>query len=417
MGNTLSTRSLLMAGALYFVGFYVLSLWWFYVGYFDVKDVFFQADPSSNLESFAHGSGRNAVSHAFIELISTPIRLIEFALGAIFTVDEPKMVREWLALTIAPASSALSAVYFFKTLRFFDIQEFDRVVLTLIFGLCFTNFVFAPIPETFAISCLLLTLLSYYFFACGAGEKKSNTFIWFCLALGLTGITITNICIFFIVYALHLFRHQEKNYFETAKNGCLLCLVAFVCVLIYYFVSYEISGMEKGNEGQINWIGRYFSDSVWRFAGNAANLISAFFHSFFGIAPLTYENEFQNFSLNLLTFYRNTRQYSVLVIAAAVVGVFAYASIRHIKMKKWNELYLLALPILGFNFFFHFVWGREMFLYSQHWITALCLLLVPVLAGKRALSLTILVLIILIDIHFLLNLRETVIIDVLPRTS
>ena len=56
----------------------------------------------------------------------------------------------------------------------------------------------------------------------------------------------------------------------------------------------------------------------------------------------------------------------------------------------------------------HVLFGQEMFMYTQHWIIPLCLILVPVLSGKRALSIALLLLLVGVNLQFLLNIEQLV---------
>ena len=98
----------------YFISCYAISISWYYSGYFDVYDILFDTDPNENLKSFAHGWGRHAVSHAFLELFSIPIRIIEFAFSSLGIISNRIEFRELIALSISPIFSALTLVCFFK---------------------------------------------------------------------------------------------------------------------------------------------------------------------------------------------------------------------------------------------------------------------------------------------------------------
>jgi len=137
---------------------YSLAVHWHDKGYFLVFDIFFDTDPNSNLASFAHGWGRHAISHSFLELFSIPIRIIEMIYSNLFMVADRLEFREIIALSISPIFSALTLIYFYRILILLNIKTLDANIFTLIFAVSFSNIIFAIVPETYAISCFLISI-------------------------------------------------------------------------------------------------------------------------------------------------------------------------------------------------------------------------------------------------------------------
>ena len=96
----------------YFLLCYAIAIYLNEKGYFLVFDIFFDTDPTSNLNSIAHGWGRHAISHAFLELFSIPIRIIEMIYSSFFMVSNRLEFRELIALGISPIFSSFTLVYF-----------------------------------------------------------------------------------------------------------------------------------------------------------------------------------------------------------------------------------------------------------------------------------------------------------------
>jgi len=63
---------------------------------------------------------------------------------------------------------------------------------------------------------------------------------------------------------------------------------------------------------------------------------------------------------------------------------------------------------LGYNLLLHTFFGRESVLHSQHWVTALCLILFAPLARRRLLSYLLLALVIVVQINFFLSVEDLV---------
>jgi hypothetical protein len=401
----------------YFISCYAISVSWYYNGYFDVYNIFFDTDPNKNLSSFAHGRGMHAVSHAFLELFSVTIRIIEFAFSSLSTISNRLEFRELIALAISPIFSALTIVCFYIILMQLKIKTIDANIFTLIFATSFSNVIFAIIPETYAISCFLIALLVYYYLRSGQMKQSGSPLAWFIIAILLTGITITNICIFFLIFSAHLLKNEKFDYYNAFRKASFYSISAVLLVFIYYKMSHflfsAITGIDikMGGGGGIDWIAKYVTTSLYKAGINIINLFSASINAFLAasptiIAPYIFSKE--QVSYNLLSFTRYKEDYLWLSSVAILCSVFAYASKEHLKEKRWHDLYLISGLIIVFNFSLHVLFGREMFMYTQHWIIPLCLILVPVLSGRRALSITFLLLLVGVNLQFLFNVEQLV---------
>jgi hypothetical protein len=401
----------------YFISCYAISISWYYSGYFDVYNIFFDTDPNNNLSLFAHGRGIHTVRHAFLELFSVTIRIIEFAFSSLSTISHRLEFRELFALAISPIFSALTIVYFYKILIQLKIKTIDANILTLIFSASFSNVIFAIIPETYAISCFLIALLVHYYLRNGQMKQSGSPLAWLIIAILLTGITITNICIFFLIFSAHLLKNEKFDYYSTFRKASLYSISAVLLVFIYYKMSHflfsTITGIDikTGSTGvTIDWIAQYVTTSLYTAGSNIINLFSASINAFLAASPTTIDpyNFPSKVWYSLLSFTRYKADYLWLISVAILCSAFAYASKEHLKEKRWHDLYLISGLIIVFNFSLHVLFGREMFMYTQHWIIPLCLILVPVLSGRRALSITFLLLLVGVNLQFLFNVEQLV---------
>jgi len=399
----------------YFISCYAISISWYYNGYFDVYNIFFDTDPNKNLSAFAHGRGLHAVSHAFLELFSVTIRIIEFAFSSLSTISNRLEFRELFALAISPIFSALTIVCFYKILMQLKIKTIDANIFTLIFSASFSNVIFAIIPETYAISCFLIALLVHYYLRSGQMKQSGSPLAWLMIAILLTGITITNIVIFFLIFSAHLLKNEKFDYYNTFRKASLYSISAVLLVFIYYKMSHflfsAITGIDvkTGSVGGIDWIAKYVTTSLYKAGINIINLFSASINAFLAASPKTaLHTTSSELTYNLLSFTRYKADYLWLSSVAILCSAFAYASKEHLKEKRWHDLYLISGLIIVFNFSLHVLFGREMFMYTQHWIIPLCLILVPVLSGRRALSITFLLLLVGVNLQFLFNVEQLV---------
>jgi hypothetical protein len=388
---------------------YSLAIHWYDKGYFSVYDIFFDTDPSSNLGSFAHGWGRHAISHAFLELFSIPIRIIEMIYSNLFVVTDRLEFREIIALSLSPIFSALTLVYFYRILTLLNINKLDANVFTLIFAVSFSNIVFAIVPETYAISCFFISYLIYYFLENEKQKVNGNVLVWITLATLLSGITITNICIFYLVFFVHLLKNEQLSWFNAVKKASFYSIIALLAVIVFYKTSHFILDYKTGSEGGSKWIERFMTSSFWELKRNSANLFSASINSFIGVFPkLSDNNQCIDFTCNAISFTRDKSDLLLLGFVAIIWGAVAFHAKKIVFVKRWQNLYLICGLIVAFNFVLHILFGREMFMYTQHWITPLLLLLVPIIQDKRLISIGLLVLLVIVNVDFLLNVEQLV---------
>ncbi len=414
MSTNRNLNLVLFFSFVYFISCYAISISWYYNGYFDVYNIFFDTDPNKNLSSFAHGRGGHAVTHVFLELFSVTIRIIEFAFSSLSTISNRLEFRELFALAISPIFSALTIVYFYKILMQLKIKTIDANIFTLIFSASFSNVIFAIIPETYAISCFLIALLVHYYLRSGQMKQSGSPLAWLIIAILLTGITITNIGIFFLIFSAHLLKNEKFDYYNTFKKASLYSISAVLLVFIYWKMSHflfsAITGIDLKTGSAIDWIAKYVTTSLYKAGINIINLFSASINAFLAASPTTIAPYIFSSEVwyNLLSFTRYKADYLWLSSVAILCSAFAYASKEHLKEKRWHDLYLISGLIIVFNFSLHVLFGREMFMYTQHWIIPLCLILVPVLSGRRALSITFLLLLVGVNLQFLFNVEQLV---------
>ena len=156
-------KILLFFSLLYFLTCYAIAHHWYVSGYFSVYDVFFDTDPNKNISVFAHGWARDTLIHPILKLFSIVTRLIEHIISSVFYISEPKVFREKMTLAISPFFSSLSIICFYFLWNILHSEESNTLVFSLIFALSFSNFIFAIIPESYSISCFLITLCLYYY--------------------------------------------------------------------------------------------------------------------------------------------------------------------------------------------------------------------------------------------------------------
>jgi hypothetical protein len=393
----------------YFLLGYFLAITWYESQYFSVVDIFFQSNPSINLKSFSHGWGGHAISHPFLEFFTVPVRAVEFVCSLFFDITDRFKFRELVALAISPAFSSLTLLYLYKTLIVLNIKPLDAIIFTLIFSATFTNIIFSIIPESYGASCFLISVLLHYFFTYEKSGGYYDWIVWFILAVSLAGVTITNICIFSLVFFIHLLKNKNMNCKYAAILTAFYALFAFLAVMLFYQLTLNLLDLGVRPAGSISWISKWLQTDMSGIATNAINFFSASINSFFGIFPEIKTNEYcKDVSCNAIYFNRNKSHLVFLVIVALVWAFFLFYSRKFLREKKWVNLYIICSLIVAYNFILHIFFGTETFLYTQHWIVPLFLLMIPLLEKSRMASIILLILLVVVNGNFLLSADQLV---------
>lgn len=390
---------------LYFVFSYMISVYWYKIGYFSVVDIFFDTDPASNIKSLAHGVGRNALSHAFLEFFTVPVRILEFLFASALEFNNPALLREYLSLAIAPCFSALTLVYFYRCLVLVNTSDESAILLTMIYAFSITNLLFSIIPETYSISCFLITYLIYYYLLLDRAYKRSDLKVWILLGVLLAGVTITNLFIFLIVYAAFILKGANFS-FNTVKNLFFSSIVCIVIVVVLHKLSLILFTADAGKEGGVDWIAMHLKSNLIGVVSNFLNLFSASINAIFAFEPKPFFRLCSESECNALTFARDKDDLVIL----GLVGMAWLLLLTRVKSyalsTEWQSLYIVCGLILLFNFSLHTIFGREMFMYTKHWITPLFLILVPLCRGYRALLYVWLLTTIVVNLNFLYDVEK-----------
>lgn len=213
---------------------------------------------------------------------------------------------------------------------------------------------------------------------------------------------------FFLIYVAHLVNTEKNTLPRAVQKSSLYSLTATILALTVYFVLLQVFKVEVDQSKTIQFITApdWTSTSISMTASNFINLLGTTSNSILGIFPITLPNQFCEdieVTCNKISFIRQTVSAPLMICATGVL-FWAIAS----SKKHWQSVHFLCLWILGYNLLLHTFFGREMFLYSQHWVTALCLILFAPLAKRRLLSYLLLALVIGAEINFFLSVEDLV---------
>ena len=379
----------------YFMATYALARHWHSEGLFVPWDFFYDADAGINLTAFSIGGGRYAVTHPFLEMIKVPVLGAGFVVSRIVGSDL-RSTSVIFALGVTPLCAALGLIALYGTLLRLKLSSSTAAWMVVAFGFWSSNLAFAPVPETFTISRFFITCLFFVLAAHRPGRWWNVAVI--VVGVGIAGTTITNIAIYFIVLAVYLSRTEVRG----AKIGTVGSAAAFtgtagstaavsgtvgssgavgsaaaragavaVGVVVTYFGALAAMGKQRGTEGGPDWLKHFLNFDPLSIVSNILNLFGMFFQMIVAAFPTE--------KVYGLSFMQEA-SWSAAVVALGSVGVMAVIAVsRRVAddQTQWGWVHRAALLVIAYNFLLHATFGREMFLYTQHWVVPTFLLLVP----------------------------------------
>lgn len=367
--------------------FYAVKL--YYAGVFYQYDIFFDSDIKPNLILFANGwsEGRNTYTHVILEFLYFPVLIIQKCISFFFPHYETQKIRELVALSIAPFFNALTLIVLFYSLKKI-LKRFDSYIITFIFALSFSNIIYSILPESYALSGFAISLIVYAYLSSERVDTHSKLY-WFFLAFLITGVTLTNIIIFFILHYFLLIRFnygKKIAFIETFK----ISTQAFLAVLaLYFLLRFSIYPEVAEYEGTARWLSNAMRHSYIEYLANFLNLFTASLNSLIAFDPKIIHVQPCEFGFcEKITFIRTKSDiyfilFSLFFFLAIIYLSFLFKCNRDVKFFIYA-----SWCVVIYNFSFHVFFGREMFLYSQHWLIFLFLIIfLPLIRNKMFLLL------------------------------
>jgi hypothetical protein len=286
-----------------------------------------------------------------------------------------------LALLVAPVCSALAAVVMFRVFLGAGFGDPAAAIGAILHQVTFSQMMFGSIPDHFVLGGLGLSLL----LLCGLVPSTSDRVGWpRWLAVGVftSGVTITQIiptCLMFIVCC----RCGGKGVKATAKATAILGGSSVALALsMSSLLTFPIAGSSQLTPAaQAAQYARFFPSRPF---GHAFDAIAALPNS---IAPPPARvvpdrrgnsHRYQiRFTLESVRHPGRIFAVWMLLLAGAWLGLRS-------DNQAQRALSFGSIAIVLYNLVFHALWGKEWFLYSQHWLAPTVFLMVVPLrhAGK-----------------------------------
>lgn len=344
-----------------FVLFLIFFVFYLFLGIFlsyhyDFKnnyDLLFDSDTARVISDFSNilGDHYRIKVHPLYVILVQPIILL---LNSI-TMDS------MLSLIIfSSAVSALSVVLVYLIGSIFTNNYKVKILVSLIFGFAFTNFIYSAGIEVYNVASLFLLLLWYHVIRIFKAETISKKDMWILVLLGITSVafTITNYFIFLIVSLVLLLSRKIKFSKLLGINVLVVILVVFLS---------------------------YFQNLVW----NNTSLVYKFDDNFkeeesytnynvtFDKAKEVLKNSYINplvsseITLNNYEVEGDILSFGKTSPLSIVVFCVFYGLILYFVVKYFKKNLLLNVGVilaLCFNTCLHLVYGSNSFLYSCHFL-------------------------------------------------
>jgi hypothetical protein len=273
------------------------------------------------------------------------------------------------------------------------------LLLAALGSVSFSDVIFGSIPETFPLTSLTMTALVWLTFA--PPQWASRPRLWTTRALELLalGLTITNIA---WTWALRLLSQPWPAALSPRRwvREGLISVALLIAVIATMFAAQEVHGynaMFRARHAQDltalkalgrpprNMFDRFSSFTPAHIAHEMVAIPQAMLRTIYtpDVRVMPKEDPALNatpmtsrFTVTDVPLQLTELPVDALLIALIVGGV----------MVGWNSslrpVLVFALFVVATNFGLHLVFGREPFLYSQHWLPALLLCIAPLLLGS-----------------------------------
>lgn len=363
---------------------------------FDQINVLFHSDPVIKNSAFVHGRAKRAWILAHPNLANffyLPIKLTSTVINFLVDGDQKSeiRIREILALLIVPSISAVNAMtitLLFFLLKFNLSQIFFLVSLSIF---SFSQTIFGSMPECFAINGLFISLtflLSFHLYR----TNSIHWIAWIILGTFGVGLTITNLIPLAAIFFVSCFSISPNARFSIRKT--LVLLLASLSITFLFSTLGQLKRgsnlLSKGNvQSTKNYTLNFFDEEIIKksvaFPAAVANSLTP------GRVVVIEDPNMKDYGESERGKYlhRFTIDYHfygipyVFVVAFTWLVISCGAIFLFNRGDVYRKLAISSLVILAYNWVFHAVWGSEYFLYSQHWMSSVMILVSGIFLEKK----------------------------------
>lgn len=358
-------------------------------GALDQYDVFFDADTIAGMECMVKNQcgGRSSFSHPNLALfLNPPLQASAWALKQVGILDRDEAaLRRALALLVCPFASTLKVLAVFGVLLLLGLASGQAFLLSLLCIVSFSQIIFGSIPESFALSGLLLAA-AHLFAIYEMRSERQRFWPWVVLGVLTAGIAVTNLVVVVILFVVARLYLNVRTRLVVSHAVLLSVLIVLPTVLLPSLFRNTYHLIEVDTRGGITYTKRWMKTEYA--ADRALETPATWAHTFAAPKPYIGTNSRAireqskypyRFTLSPAKVFSSYDPLTLLILLLLVAGAISH--IKAPRMAKWMAG--ASLCVVAFNWVLHSIWGVELFLYSQHWHLTLLILLAGLFLRER----------------------------------
>lgn len=343
---------------------------------FSLVNVFFDADPPRNLYAIAHGNGLGLLSHPGSNWLFSPwVRAADTLVFQHLVDAPPERRREAIALLISPLASTGTTALLYLTVRRLVLSVWTAFGVALLYCVAFSSFVFGVVPESYAVSALCLTAVAFVLASRDDHPWLAKPATWVALFVVTSAVTISNGLLVWLGFAVDL--HTRGHPPREIVRRCAQLLGFGLPLLGLVSLPLLLAGTGGLAEGA-GWLSRFASlapasalRGLMDFVLIQPRLLVGFWYATSAVHFGSPDS-----ALEAHSFIGTLAGLPSLLTAAALLATGVWGARRLWRgTRVQRAIALYAGGVWIGNSALHAVFGREVFLYGQHWLFALLLLL------------------------------------------
>lgn len=321
-------------------------------------NIFFGLDCYRNNYLYAHPLNRIELHPLF------PVFIYPFILLAKLSANN--VSQSFMIAFSSVIIQAINVTLFYRMLKKNVKKSYIVNIFTILYAFLFTNIIHGVVPETFVYASMFyLLMINYVDYLFKTNKELNNNDVYIFAGLGILslGITISNIAPFELILMYVLFNKylsDKREGFKKFLTVNILIVIGFLVLFLSLNLLFNINILKELHYKLTH------PDGIISYATNSfsvKNFIVQFFVT--PIAGPVVDSVGRYYSVASATIWK-----TVLLIPCI------YAFIKEIATPNKKHIENILIIIFGFNFIFHIFYGaNECFIYSQHYIHALFLLI------------------------------------------
>lgn len=369
------------------------------LGVFDDNNVFFDADIHSRLLALSAGNHLGIKHPNMMPYFTPPVVLLAGVLAKLVPYAGTQTeLQATLGTLVIPLASALETAFVFSILRGLGLSLVQAAVATLLALASFSSLIFGSVPESYGLTALAMAMAYDFAIRSRSALTPSRIAVWIAIGVFAMGITLTNV----VFVALLLWATAGGGDVRLATSlrlaGVVVAIVAVTGVSAYVLDRVVAHGAPSGvdlrplpaadgspsSASVVQRVMRPIESEVGRFiAPDMGRKLQRF--------PTSIANAFAPPAVetNPIRSERWHRPAFTLEGSPSIFGLGDPLGTSMFLLVVAGAACWLAAPssrtiaaasvgIVGFSWLLS-VWGRETFLYSQHWHLAAIVLIAGVM--------------------------------------